>query len=163
MTDIQRHPTVGRILGCALRIHKALGPGLLESTYGHCLTYEFTVHGIRYLREVPVPVHYHDVDIKCGYRVDYVVEDTVLLEIKSVPQLTPLHYAQVLTYMRLMNMPRGLLINFNARYLMGGVKSLILKSPAAYSDESGAVQQSGAEKEAARALDPDTSEWESVG
>jgi GxxExxY protein len=131
---------VGRILGCALRIHQALGPGLLESTYGHCLTYEFTVNGIRYLREVPVPVHYHDVDIKCGYRVDYLVEDIVLLEIKSVPLLTPLHYAQVLTYMRLMNKPRGLLINFNARYLMDGVKSLILTSPSPCRDESGGVQ-----------------------
>jgi GxxExxY protein len=142
---------VGRILGCALRIHKALGPGLLESTYGHCLTYEFTVSGIRYLREVPVPVHYHDVDIKCGYRVDYLVEDIVLLEIKSVPLLTPLHYAQVLTYMRLMNKPRGLLINFNARYLMDGVKSLILTSPSPGCDEPGGAEKSETELETAQA------------
>lgn len=141
MTEVQRHPTVGRILDCALRIHKALGPGLLESTYGHCLTYEFTVYGLRYSREVPVPVHYHEVSIRCGYRVDYLVEDTVVLEIKSVPHLTPLHYAQVLTYMRLMNKPRGLLINFNARYLMGSVKSLLLKSPSAESSESETPQR----------------------
>ena len=111
-----------RIIGCAIEVHRALGPGLLESAYQRCLAHEMKVQGLAYEAEKPVPVMYKGLQLDCGYRLDFLVENEVVVELKSVDKVAGIHQAQVLTYMRLANVGRGLLINFNAPRLVDGVK-----------------------------------------
>ena len=118
-----------RIIAAAIKVHRALGPGLLESTYKRCLVYELGKTGLRFGVEVEVPVYYDGVRLECGYRVDSIVEDLVILEIKSVAEILPIHVAQTLTYMRLGPWPVGLLINFNVAVLTQGIRRLQLKPP----------------------------------
>src|SRR5688572_21324669 len=101
------------IIGCAIKIHKKLGPGLLESTYLTCLCYELDKAGLIVQQQVPLPLIYDDVRMETGYRLDLLVENKVVVEIKSIESLTDVHSAQVLTYMKLSSSPIGLLINFN--------------------------------------------------
>jgi GxxExxY protein len=115
-----------RVLGCAIDVHRALGPGLLERAYADCLAYELATRGFRFARELPVPVVYGDLPIACGFRADFVVERELLLEIKSVDKIASVHHAQILTYLRLLGVKQGLLINFNSNLLMSGVKSFLL-------------------------------------
>jgi len=115
----------GRIIGAAITVHRALGPGLLESTYEACLAYELTDRGLLIRRQVPVPVVYRGVHLDCGYRLDLVVEDKVILEVKSVDKLQGVHSAQVLTYLRLSGYAAGLLMNFNARTLREGMRRFV--------------------------------------
>ena len=103
-------------------MHRSLGPGLLESAYEHCLCYELCRRGVLFKRQVPVPILYRDVVLDCGYRLDLLVEDSVIVELKSVEKLTGLHSAQLITYLRLARKPAGLLINFNVRVLLHGVR-----------------------------------------
>ena len=115
-----------RVIGCALEVHRHLGPGLLESAYEQCLAYELTHAGIAFKTQWPVPVTYKDVRIDCGFRVDVLAEDALILELKSVEQLLPIHEAQLLTYMKLAKVKIGLLINFNERRLTDGLKRMVL-------------------------------------
>jgi len=117
------------IIGAALEVHKTIGPGLLESAYQKCLIHEFIERKICFTTETPVPVRYKGIEIDCGYRLDFLVNDLVVVEIKSVERLLPVHEAQVLTYLRLMNKPVGLLINFNVYSLKTGIRRLVLTPP----------------------------------
>jgi GxxExxY protein len=114
------------IIGAAIEVHRQLGPGLLESTYKACLAHELAERGIAYVCEVPLPVEYKGVRLDCGYRLDLIVEQTVIVELKSVDALHPVHEAQLLTYMKLSNHRVGLLINFNVTMLKSGIRRLIL-------------------------------------
>jgi GxxExxY protein len=115
-----------RVIGCALEVHKALGPGLLESAYEQCLAYEMSREGIRFDIQHPLPVEYKGIKLDCGYRLDFLVEKQIVLELKSVESLLPIHEAQLLTYMKLAKAGIGLLINFNARILKDGMKRMVL-------------------------------------
>jgi len=115
-----------RIIGAAIDVHRELGPGLLENVYKHCLAYELANNGIRCLCEVTLPVFYKGIQIDCGYRMDMVVEDTIILELKCVEKLLPIHQAQLITYMKLSGKKTGILINFNENYLKDGLKRLVL-------------------------------------
>ena len=114
------------IIGKAIEIHKALGPGLLESTYQECLFYELKEAGLSVEKEKNLPLIYKEVKLEQGYRIDLLVEDTVVIEIKSVEKLAPVHTAQVLTYMKLGKHKIGLLLNFNSKILKDGIKRYIL-------------------------------------
>ena len=119
---MDRDPLTERIIGCAIEVHRALGPGLLESAYERCLAYELGQHGVQFRQQVTVPVDYKGIRIECGYRIDLLVDDAVILELKSVDQLAPVHEAQVLTYMKLARIRTGLLINFNQQRLIDGLR-----------------------------------------
>jgi len=114
------------VIGCAIEVHKALGPGLLESAYEECLVHELGLRGITHSRQHPLPVEYKGVRLDCGYRIDVLVGKTLILELKAVESLLPIHEAQVLTYMRLARIPVGLLINFNVPRLRDGIKRFVL-------------------------------------
>ena len=111
-----------KIIGCAIEVHKALGPGLLESAYEECLNFELRNAGLLTARQVPVPLVYKDVKLDCGYRIDILVENRVIIELKTVDVFAPVHEAQILTYMKLANKSLGLLINFNVTLLKNGIK-----------------------------------------
>ena len=115
-----------RVIGCALEVHRELGPGLLESTYEQCLAHELKLNGIRFELQHPLPVKYKGVRLDCGYRVDVLVEDKLIIELKSVEQMKGIHEAQLLTYMRLAGVKIGLLINFNVTKLKNGIKRFVL-------------------------------------
>jgi GxxExxY protein len=114
------------VIGCAIEVHRTLGPGLLESTYRQCLGYELSHAEIRFQMEVPLPVRYKDVLLNCGYRIDLLVSGDLIVEVKSVETLLPIHQAQLLTCMRLAKIPIGLLINFNVTKLQNGIKRFVL-------------------------------------
>jgi len=115
-----------RMIGCAIEVHRNLGPGLLESTYRQCLACELSHAGVPFQMEVPLPVRYKDVLLDCGYRIDLLVRSDLIVEIKSVETLLPIHQAQILTYMRLARIPIGLLMNFNVTKLQNGIKRFVL-------------------------------------
>ena len=119
-------PLTRRIIGAAIEVHRTLGPGLLESTYEACLCWELVDAGLVIERQLPLPVAYKSVTLDCGYRLDPVVERRVLLELKSVERLTPLHDAQLLTYLRLSRIRVGLLLNFNVSVMTDGIRRLVL-------------------------------------
>ena len=125
MVSFQFDPTVDRIIGAAIEVHRELGPGLLESAYKTCLAYELTQRRLGVLREAPVPVVYRGQRIDCGYRIDLLVEGDVIIEVKSVDTLLPIHTAQVLTYLRLTGARRALLLNFNGVTLKEGLRSYL--------------------------------------
>jgi GxxExxY protein len=114
-----------KIIGAAIEVHRTLGPGLLESAYEECLCYELSQMGLAFQRQLELPVHYKSVDLDCGYRLDLVVEGLVVLELKSVSELLPVHSAQLLTYLKLSGKPIGLLINFNVPVLKKGLKRIV--------------------------------------
>lgn len=121
----QINQLTGAILGAAIEVHSVLGPGLLESTYAMCLEDEFEARGIRFAKQFPVPLVYKSKRLDSVYRVDLLVEELVVVEVKCLDSIAPVHKAQVLTYLRLTGCPAGLLINFNSARLMDGVKRLI--------------------------------------
>jgi len=114
------------IIGAAIEVHKALGAGLLESAYEECLRHELTIRGHTVRQQVPLPVVYKGLELECGYRMDLVVDETVIIEVKSVDQLHPVHEAQLLTYLRISGKRVGLLINFNVEVLKNGIKRRVL-------------------------------------
>lgn len=114
------------VIGAAIEVHKALGPGLLESAYEECVSYELKKKGVSLERQVPVPVVYKEVTLECGYRIDLLVENQVVVELKCVDALMPVHEAQILTYMRFASKPLGLLINFNVKTLKDGLRRFVL-------------------------------------
>ncbi|HUN61734.1 MAG TPA: GxxExxY protein [Candidatus Sulfotelmatobacter sp.] len=115
----------GRIIGAAIEVHRLLGPGLLESAYEECLCKELKLRGIGYERQKPIPVVYKGVKLECGYRIDLLVERSVVVELKSVEAIAPIHEAVVLTYLKLSGNSIGLLINFNVAVLKEGVRRYI--------------------------------------
>ena len=112
----------GKVIGMCIEIHRELGPGLLESAYEECLAYELAKNGRRFERQRALPVSYKEVHLDCGYRLDFVVEDSLIVELKAVTELHPIHEAQLLTYLKLDRKSLGLLINFNVPVLKQGVK-----------------------------------------
>lgn len=131
-TEVPNHetdPLSGRVIGLAITIHKALGPGLLESVYEACLIHELTTAGLTFAAQVPVPVRYGPITLECGYRLDLVVENRLIIEVKSVEALAPIHDAQLITNLRLTGIPVGLIINFNVPRLIDGVRRRIITLP----------------------------------
>jgi GxxExxY protein len=118
-----------RIIGAAIEVHRRLGPGLLESAYESCLAYELRQLGFKVEQQKPLPVVYKDVKLDCGYRLDLVVEDSVVIEVKAVERLAPIHDAQLLSYLRLSEKRVGLLINFHVRVLKNGLKRIVHDFP----------------------------------
>ncbi|MFZ4599554.1 MAG: GxxExxY protein [Terrimicrobiaceae bacterium] len=115
-----------RVIGCAIEVHRTLGPGLLESTYEQCLAQELKLQGISFSLQYPLPVEYKGLRLDCGYRVDILVDNQIILELKSVEHLLGIHEAQLLTYMKLAGIRQGFLINFNVKRLKDGLKSFVL-------------------------------------
>jgi len=114
------------VIGAAIEVHRALGPGLLESVYCECLCRELAPRSIRFQREVMLPVRYKDVLLDCGYRIDSIVEEAIIVELKSVEKIERVHEAQLLTYLRLSALSLGLLLNFNVEYLKDGIVRRVL-------------------------------------
>jgi GxxExxY protein len=115
-----------KIIGCAIEVHKNLGPGLLESAYEECLYYELDNYGLNVKRQLALPLVYKDVKLDAGYRIDLLIENQVIVEIKSVDALAEIHKAQLMTYMKLANIKIGLLINFNVSRLKDGIVRCII-------------------------------------
>ncbi len=116
----------GKIIAAAIEVHKHLGPGLLESAYEQCLDYELGKNGLSIKRQEPVPILYKEVKLEYGYRIDILVENLIVVELKSVDALLPVHQAQILTYMKFSQKKLGLLINFNVTLLKNGLRRYVL-------------------------------------
>jgi GxxExxY protein len=114
------------IIGAGIEVHRQLGPGLLESAYEECLAYELNHRGISFERQKPIPVVYHNVQLNCGFRVDLLVDNLVVVELKAIDDLAPIHQAQMLTYLKLTKCKLGLLLNFNVLRLRDGIKRIVL-------------------------------------
>jgi len=114
-----------QIIGAAIEVHKALGPGLLEAVYEACLAHELALRGLNVERQKALPIQYRGIELECGYRLDLVVEDTVLVELKAVEKMNALYEAQVISYLKLSDYKTGLLINFNVPYLTNGIKRFV--------------------------------------
>jgi len=123
--EVHTTPLGRQVLGCAIEVHAALGPGLLESMYQRCLAREFELNSLSFRQQVPLPIAYKGILVGLGYRVDFLVQGELLLELKTVERVLPIHDAQILTYLRLLGLRQGFLINFNSRRLMDGVKSYL--------------------------------------
>jgi GxxExxY protein len=123
--ELYSTPLGRRVIGCAIEVHSALGPGLLESMYQRCLAHEFSLQGLRFRQQVALPIAYKGLAVGIGYRVDFIVEEDLVLELKTVERLLPVHDAQVLTYLRILGLRQGFLINFNMRKVTDGVRSLL--------------------------------------
>ena len=124
---IERDSFTEKIIGCAIEVHRNLGPGLLESTYKQCLARELSTHNIKFFLEHPIPVNYKGIHLECGYRIDILCVSSeqnrkVILELKSVEEIINIHRAQLLTYMKLANIDTGLLMNFNVKQLKDGIE-----------------------------------------
>ena len=124
--NVHNDPESGKVIGLAIEVHRHLGPGLLESAYEECLALESTQHAIGFRRQVALPVVYKGKRLGCSYRMDFVVENYLVLEIKTVESLLPIHEAQLLTYLKLSELKIGLLINFNVPLLRDGIKRMVL-------------------------------------
>lgn len=114
-----------RVLLSAIEVHRTLGPGLLESAYEECLCHELSLNGIRFARQHALPVEYKGLSLDCGYRLDILIEDKVILELKSITRIEPIHEAQLLTYLKLSQKKLGLLLNFNVPLLKDGIKRIV--------------------------------------
>jgi GxxExxY protein len=119
---MQKDPLTQKVIGCAIEVHRALGPGLLESAYQQCLGHEFFLNGIDFKLEQSVPVEFKGIRLDCGFRADMLVEGRLLVELKAVRQINEIHKAQLLTYMKLSQIDTGLLINFNVKRLKEGIQ-----------------------------------------
>jgi len=122
-------PLVRQVIGCAITVHRTLGPGLFEQVYQQCTVFELQRAGIHVEQQVPVRLVYRGVQIGSAYRADLIVNRELLVEIKSVDRMSPVHEMQVVTYLRLAGLPQGLLINFNQRRLVDGIKSFLAPRP----------------------------------
>lgn len=116
-----------KIIGAAIAVHREIGPGLLESAYEACLAYELTRNGLSVEQQKPLPLKYRDVNLECGYRIDLLVEDKVIVELKAVEKIDPIHEAQLLSYLKLSGCQVGLLINFNVKLIKNGIRRLVNK------------------------------------
>jgi GxxExxY protein len=116
-----------QVIGACIDVHRALGPGLLESAYEECLAHELSIRNLRFKRQVPVRIHYKGLDIEHGYRLDFLVEDELIVELKATDRSPPVYIAQLLTYLRLTGIRAGLLVNFGYETLRRGIRRLTLK------------------------------------
>ena len=123
---MEKEKTFKELLDCSFRIHSALGPGLLESAYEECLYYELTNLGLYVRKQVPMPLVYKEIKLDAGYRVDLLLEDCIIVEIKSVEAICDIHIAQILTYLKLSRCTLGLLVNFNVNHLKDGIKRIVM-------------------------------------
>jgi len=119
---MKNDPFTGKVIGCAIEVHRVLGAGLLESTYQQCLAHELHLKGIAFQLEHPLPVEYKKTKLDCGYRIDILVENRLIIELKAVEEIKGIHKAQLLTYMKLSGIDTGLLINFNVERLKDGIQ-----------------------------------------
>jgi GxxExxY protein len=126
MAEGQRDQLTEIVIGLAIEVHRHLGPGLLESAYEECLSYEIQQSSLSHRRQVPLPVSYKNVRLECGYRIDIVVADRLVIELKTVERILPVHQAQLLTYLRLSGLRTGLLLNFNTALLKDGIRRFVL-------------------------------------
>jgi GxxExxY protein len=131
MTKTNNDPLSDRVIGGAIEVHRYLGPGLLESSYEQCLCFELAQRGVAYARQVPLPIVFKGHRLDCGYRLDIVVEERMIVEVKSVEQLTRVHAAQLLTYLKLSGMRVGLLLNFNVVMMRHGLRRFVQTASAA--------------------------------
>jgi len=122
----EHDPLTEKIIGFAIEVHRRLGPGLLESAYEECLCFELKEAGIPFRRQVPLPIIYKSVRLDCGYRLDILVDEQVIIELKTVERLMPIHEAQMLTYLKLSSIRSGLLLNFNTAVLKDGIRRMML-------------------------------------
>ena len=123
---MDRNEISGAVVDAAMKVHTALGPGLLESAYAACLRHELIKRGFRVAYEVPVPVVYDGMKLEVGYKLDLLVEDTVVVELKAIEALAPIHQAQIISYLKLTGKPIGLLINFHSLHLKDGIKRFVV-------------------------------------
>ena len=123
---MQYNKNAEKAIGCAIEVHRNLGPGLLESTYQQCLAHELKLNGVEFKLEYPLPVNYKGLQLDCGYRLDLLIENEIIFELKSVEKLHSIYDAQLLTYMKLADIKYGFLINFNVAMLKQGIKSFVL-------------------------------------
>lgn len=121
MNQLYHADLTGNIIGAAIEVHKEIGPGLLESVYETCLCHELSLRHLKFQKQVPLPVTYKGVKLDCGYRIDLIVEKTVLIELKSIENVLPIHEAQLMTYLTLAKIKVGLLINFKVPVLKDGI------------------------------------------
>ena len=119
------HDVSAQVIGAAIEVHRELGPGLLESAYEEALCHELALRKLRFRRQQPIPVRYKQIKLDCGYRADLIVEDKVIVELKTVERLLPVHEAQLLTYLKLSKRQVGLLLNFHVPYLRDGIRRLL--------------------------------------
>lgn len=124
--ECERDPRTGAIIAAAIEVHRALGPGLLESAYEECLCHELHLRGISFERQVDLPVCFKGLKLDCGYKLDLIVEDEVIVQLKAIEKVLPIHQAQLLTYMKLSEKHMGLLINFNVPLLTQGITRRVL-------------------------------------
>lgn len=124
--DTSKDPLTDKIIGAAIEVHRNLGPGLLESVYEHCLCYELSQLGLAFVRQAPMPVKYKDILIDAGFKIDILVENQVILELKVCDTISPIHEAQLLSYMKLAKVQRGLLLNFNVLLMKDGIKRYVI-------------------------------------
>lgn len=115
-----------KIIGVALEAHRNLGPGLLESAYQQCLAYELSANNIEFVLEHPIPVKYKEINIDCAFRADLIIANSIILELKAVDRILPIHEAQLMTYLRITGIKLGLIINFNVKLLKNGIRRIIL-------------------------------------
>jgi GxxExxY protein len=125
-TEAQRDSLSDGVIGAAIEVHRALGPGLLESAYEECLCHELNLRGIAFVRQLNLPVSYKGINLDCGYRLDIVANNCLVVELKSVETLLPVHEAQLLTYLKLSGIATGLLMNFNVPVLKNGLRRMKL-------------------------------------
>lgn len=125
-TEGERDPLTAKVIGCAIEVHRNLGPGLLESAYEQCLARELTLANMPCRAQVPMPIEYKGAKLDCQYKIDLLVGEFLVVELKAVEQLTGVHEAQLLTYMKLAQAPVGLLINFNVQLLKNGIRRFVL-------------------------------------
>jgi GxxExxY protein len=123
---VDKNEISGAIVDAAMKVHSALGPGLLESAYAACLRHELIKRGLTVASEVPVPVVYDGIKLEAGYKLDLLVEDTVVVELKAIEALAPIHQAQIISYLKLAHKPIGLLINFHSLHLKDGIKRFVV-------------------------------------
>jgi GxxExxY protein len=119
-------PLLETVLDCAAEVHKAIGPGLPESAYDQCFMHELALRDLPFIRQVPVPVHYKGARLHCGCHVDFIVEGGLLVKLACVDRLLPIHHARMMTFLKLLELNQGLLVNFNANRLADGVKTFVL-------------------------------------
>jgi GxxExxY protein len=124
--DKEKDPLTEQIIGLAIEVHRGLGPSLLESAYEACICYELDQSGIAFKRQVPLPVVHKSVRLDCGYRMDLVVADSLIIELKTVERILPVHEAQLLTYLKLSGLHTALLLNFNEAVLKDGIRRIVL-------------------------------------
>ena len=125
-TEAQRDPLTESVLGAAIEVHRILGPGLLESAYEECLCHELSVKGLTFKRQVALPISYKGIKLDCSYRMDLVVDERLIVEVKTVEKILPIHEAQLLTYLKLTGIRTGLITNFNVPVLKDGIRRIKL-------------------------------------